>query len=63
MRLRRLRCSLRRPVFHSSLRKIMHVIACYMPCTHHVSASRPPLRPVRPRVCEMLDLNFGEFLF
>jgi hypothetical protein len=50
-------------VFHSFLRKIMHVIACHMPCMHHVSASRPPLRPVRPRVCEMLDLNFREFLF
>jgi hypothetical protein len=50
-------------VFHSSLRKIMHVTVCYMPCMHHVSASRPPLGPVWPRVCEMLDLNFGELLF
>jgi hypothetical protein len=48
---------------HSSLRKIMHVIACYMPCMHHVSASRPPLGPVRPRVYEMLDTYFREFLF
>ena len=48
---------------HSSLRKIMHATACYMPCMHHVSASRPPLRPVRPRVYEMLDTNFREFLF
>jgi hypothetical protein len=31
--------------FHSSLRKIMHVTACYMPCMHHVSASRLPLGP------------------
>jgi len=50
-------------VFHPSLRKIMHVIACYMPCMHHVSASPPPLGPVRPRVYEMLDMNFREFLF
>jgi hypothetical protein len=50
-------------VFHSSLRKIMHATTCYMPCMHHVSASHPPLGPVRSRVCEMLDLNFREFLF
>jgi hypothetical protein len=50
-------------VVHSSLRKIMHVTACCMPCMQHVSATRPPLGPVRPRVCEMLDMNFREFLF
>ena len=48
---------------HSFLRKIMHVTACCLSCMHHVSASRPPLGPVRPRVCEMLDTNFREFLF
>src|SRR5215208_7271119 len=47
----------RRSVFHSSLRKIMHAT------THHVSASRSPLGPVRLGVCEMLDTNFREFLF
>ena len=62
MRLRSLG-SLRRSVFHSSLRKIMYVTTCYMSCMHHVSASRPPLGPERSRVCEMLDLNFREFLF
>ncbi len=45
----------------SSPRKIMQVTACYMPCMHHVSASRLPLGPVRAEVCEMLDLNFREF--
>jgi hypothetical protein len=50
-------------VFHSSLRKIMHVTACYMSCMHHVNASPPALGPVRLRVCEMLDTDFREFLF
>jgi hypothetical protein len=49
--------------FHPSLRKIMHVTVSYMRCMHHVGASRPPLGPVRPWVCEMLGTDFREFLF
>src|SRR5215213_9144041 len=36
-------------MFHSSLRKIMHVTSCYMPCMHHVSASRLPSGPCAGR--------------
>ena len=48
---------------HSSLCNIMHVIVCYTPCMHHVSTPWLPPTPVRAKVCEMLDMDFGEFFF
>ena len=51
------------PAFHSSLRKIMHVTACYMPCMHYVSTPRPPPATQGSKVCEMLDMDFREFVF
>jgi hypothetical protein len=49
-------------VLHSSLRKIMHVTVCHMPCMHQVSASLMPPTPVQAEVCELLDMNFREHL-
>jgi len=41
----------------------MYVTARYMPCMHLIMGLRTASNRVRARLCGILDMNFGEYLF